>query len=137
MPLPTSLGASLGVILCIDHNRDLLECEKAFLETFGYTVLTAFGVTEGLALAALHSVDSVIIDYFSPEMNAQQFVIEVRKLRPEAAIIVLSARFDVPGEALNMADAFVHKDRMGSQLLPAIAELHGCGAAVGILSYDS
>lgn len=30
-----------AVLLCIDNNEEILECEKAFLETFGYTVLTA------------------------------------------------------------------------------------------------
>ena len=25
-------------LLCIDDDQDVLECEKAFLETFGYTV---------------------------------------------------------------------------------------------------
>ena len=29
------------VVLCIDDNEDVLECEKEFLESFGYTVLTA------------------------------------------------------------------------------------------------
>ena len=29
------------IVLCIDDNEDLLECEKQFLESFGYTVLTA------------------------------------------------------------------------------------------------
>src|ERR1035441_9236600 len=32
-----------AVLLCIDDNRDVLECEKAFLETFGYTVLRSGG----------------------------------------------------------------------------------------------
>jgi hypothetical protein len=31
------------MLLCIDEDEDVLECEKAFLESFGYTVLTAPG----------------------------------------------------------------------------------------------
>jgi hypothetical protein len=30
-----------AVLLCIDDNEDVLDCEKSFLESFGYTVLTA------------------------------------------------------------------------------------------------
>jgi CheY-like chemotaxis protein len=30
-----------AVLLCIDDNEDVLECEKSFLESFGYSVLTA------------------------------------------------------------------------------------------------
>jgi len=55
-----------AVVLCIDDNQDVLECEKAFLETFGYTVLTAPSGRKGLELASIHSVDVVIVDYFTP-----------------------------------------------------------------------
>ena len=58
-----------AVLLCIDDNEDVLECEKSFLETFGYTVLTAPSGGKGLELASIHSVDVVIVDYFMPEMN--------------------------------------------------------------------
>ena len=51
-----------GLVLCIDDNQDALECERAFLETFGYTVLTAPSGGEGLELASMHSVDVVIVD---------------------------------------------------------------------------
>jgi CheY-like chemotaxis protein len=41
-----------AVLLCIDDNEDVLECEKSFLESFGYTVLTAasggIGIGTGL-----------------------------------------------------------------------------------------
>ena len=30
-----------AVLLCIDDNEDLLECERSCLESFGYSVLTA------------------------------------------------------------------------------------------------
>jgi len=57
------------IVLCIDDNQDLLECEKALLESMGYTVLTALSGEKGLELASLHAVDVVVIDYFMPEMN--------------------------------------------------------------------
>ena len=37
--------------LCIDDDQDVLECEEAFLETFGYTVVPASSGREGLELA--------------------------------------------------------------------------------------
>ena len=45
-----------GIVLCIDDNQDVLECEKVFLESFGYTVLTAPSGGKGLELASIHSV---------------------------------------------------------------------------------
>ena len=117
-----------AVLLCIDDNLDLLECEKAFLETFGYTVLTAPSGSKGLELASNHLVDIVIVDYFMPEMNGQEFAIQMRRLRPQAPIIMLSGAGDIPAQVLELVDAFVAKDRLASQLLLAIAllqEAHG------------
>jgi CheY-like chemotaxis protein len=114
-----------GVLLCIDDDEDVLECEKAFLESFGYTVLTAASGGKGLELASAYPVDVVIVDYFMPEMNGQEVAAEIRRLMPQAPIIMLSATLDVPEKALKLVDAFIAKDRLASHLLPAIAQLHG------------
>jgi len=127
MPLSAYPELQSGVVLCIDDNEDVLECEKSFLESFGYTVLTAPSGGKGLELASMHSVDVVIIDYLMPEMNGREVAVEMRRLRPQAPIIMLSAAVDVPEQALRLVDAFIAKDRLASQLLPAIAQLHGCG----------
>jgi CheY-like chemotaxis protein len=110
-------------VLCIDDNQDLLECEKTFLESFGYTVLTAASGGKELELASIHSFDVVIVDYFMPEMNGQEVAIEMRKLRPQVPIIMLSGAVDVPKQVLKWVDAFIAKDLLASQLLPAIAQL--------------
>jgi CheY-like chemotaxis protein len=114
------------MVLCIDDNQDLLECEKAFLESFGYTVLTAPSGGEGLQLASIHSVDIVVVDYVMPEMNGLEVAIEMRRLLPQAPIIMLSAVTDLPAQALKSVDAFVAKDCLASQLLPTIAQLQEC-----------
>jgi len=114
-----------AVLLCIDDNKALLECEKKFLESFGYTVLTAPSGSEGLELASIHSIDVVIVDYSMPEMNGQEVAIELKRLRPQASVIMLSAALDVPEEALKLVDAFVAKDNLSRQLVPVIAWLQG------------
>jgi CheY-like chemotaxis protein len=117
--MPRSVHKALqgAVLLCIDDNQDVLECERAFLETFGYTVLTAPSGSKGLELASIHSVDVVIVDYFMPEMNGQEFAIEMRRLKPQAPIIMLSGAVDVPEQALKLVDAFVAKDHLSSQIV--------------------
>jgi two-component system alkaline phosphatase synthesis response regulator PhoP len=90
----TSVSPELqsAVVLCIDDDVDVLECEKSFLESFGYTVLTAASGGKGLELASVHSVDVVIVDSLMPEMNGQEAAMKMRRLKPEASIIMLSAR---------------------------------------------
>ena len=128
--------AASAVVLCIADSQDTLDCERAFLESFGYTVLTAPSGGEGLQLASTHSVDVVILDYFMPAMNAHEVALELRRLRPQAPIILLTEGLGVPEHALSLVDALIAKDRLASQLLPAIAQLHRCGSTSSP-SYDA
>ncbi|MGA9977233.1 MAG: response regulator [Candidatus Sulfotelmatobacter sp.] len=136
MPYSDNLELPNGVVLCIDGNQDVLECERAFLESFGYTVLTASSGGQGLELASMHSVDVVILDYFMPAMNGGEVAMEMRRLRPEAPIILLTEGLGVPERTLSLVDALIAKDRLASQLLPTIALLHGCGRSAAP-SYDA
>jgi CheY-like chemotaxis protein len=124
------------VLLCIDDNEDVLECEKSLLESFGYTVLTAASGGKGLELASQYSVDVVILDYVMPEMNGQEVALEMRRLKPLAPIILLTGAVDIPRQTLNLVDALIVKDRLASQLLPTIKQLHGCGSTFPP-SYDA
>jgi CheY-like chemotaxis protein len=128
MPRSVDLELQSAVLLCIDDDEDVLECEKSFLESFGYTVLTASSGDKGLELASRYSVDVVIVDYLMPEMNGQEVAKKMRRLKPLAPIIMLSAAVDVPEQALRVVDAFLTKDGLASQLLPMIAQLHVCGS---------
>ena len=129
MPRSLQDAVNNAVVLCIDDNPAILECEQRFLETFGYRVLTALSGPKGLELAAAHSVDVVVVDYCMPEMNGVDVAIEIKRLRPYAPIIMLTSAVDVPKKALKLVDAFVVKDRLGSQLLPVISELHKGGGS--------
>jgi CheY-like chemotaxis protein len=130
MPVTIQSVVHNAVVLCIDDDPAILECEQRFLETFGYRVLTALSGTKGLELASVHSVDVVIVDYCMPEMNGPEVAIEIKRLRPHAPVIMLSGAVDIPEKDLKVVDAFVAKDRLGSQLLPVIAELHKGGGSL-------
>lgn len=122
MPLTVDSELQRSVLLCIDDDEDVLECERSFLESFGYTVLAAASGGKGLELASRYSVDVVIVDYLMPEMNGQEVAAEIRRLKPQAPIIMLSAAVDVPEQALKLVDVFIAKDNLVSQLLPTIAK---------------
>ncbi len=136
MPPTVYPELSGGIVLCIDDNQDVLECERAFLETFGFAVLTAPSSDKGLELASFYSVDVVVLGYFMPRMNGEEVAIELRRLRPQAHIILLTEGHGIPEPALNLADALVAKDRLASQLLPTIAYLQGSGR-LSPASYDA
>ena len=133
MPVTIKSAVHNAVVLCIDDDPAILECEQRFLEAFGYRVLTALSGSRGVELASIHSVDVVIVDYCMPEMNGPEVAVEIKRLRPHAPIIMLSGAVDIPKKALKVVDAFVPKDRLGSQLLPVIAELHKGGTSMTTL----
>lgn len=127
MPSDYPERSSSGIVLCIDDNQDVLECERACLEPCGYTVLTAPSSGKGLELASMHSVDVVILDHFMPAVNGQEVAVELRRLRPQAPIIAVSKGWDIPESALHLVDAVVAKDHLARQLLPAVTHLHPRG----------
>jgi CheY-like chemotaxis protein len=120
---PTDLKPQSKMVLCIDDDQEMLECEKAFLESFGYTVL----------IAATHAIDIVIVDYFMPGMNGHQAAAEMKRLRPQAPIVMLSGAVELPEQVLQCVDAFIAKNQLATQLLPVIARLQdGCSTAKGV-----
>ncbi len=66
--------------------------------------------------------DAVLLDYEMPEMNGHEVAFEVKRVRPELMVILLSGT-EVPMQALALVDAFVPKLEASQQLLPMIAEL--------------
>ena len=115
-PVPQKL------ILCIDDDPAILSYEKALLERSGYSVITAASAQEGLALVTTCNFDAVLLDYEMPGMNGCDVAFEIKRVRPDLAVILLSGS-EVPKYASALVDAFVLKLEASRALLPAIAGL--------------
>ncbi len=113
---------SKKLILCIDDDDSILRYEKALLERSGYGVLTAASAQEGLRLATMCTCDAVLLDYAMPGMNGHEVASEIKLVRPDLAIVLLSGS-EVPTQTLALVDAFVPKLESSQQLLPVIADL--------------
>ena len=119
-----------GIVLCIDDNQDVLECEKAFLESFGYTVLTAPSGGKGLELASIHAVDVVIVDYFMPEMDGGEVFQRLRAVNPDVKVIVSTGCdcvLDVDAILRQGATGFIQKPFRIAELAEAVSEAVGGG----------
>lgn len=111
---------SQKLILCIDDDPAILSYEKALLERAGYSVTTAASAQEGLVLVTRCKFDAVLLDYEMPGMNGCNVAFEIRRVRPELAVILLSGS-EVPTYALALVDAFIPKLEAHRALLPTIA----------------
>jgi CheY-like chemotaxis protein len=72
-----------STILLVDDNADLLKAYRWILETNGYTVLTATGGEEALALLATGCCpDAIFIDFSMPQMDGAELVVRIREQNP-------------------------------------------------------
>jgi CheY-like chemotaxis protein len=108
-------------ILCIDDDAAILGYHRALLERRGYEVLTAHSARRGLEIAVAGAVAAVILDYQMPEMNGHEVAMEIKRLRPQVPIVMVSGDDIIPEHALNVVDAFVSKNESSSRLVPVIA----------------
>ena len=113
---------SKGVILCVDDDPMILRYEKTLLEVSGYTVLAASSGKDALRFVTTCAFDVVILDYGMPEMSGHEVALEIRRVRPGLAIILMSG-VDVPTDVLALVDAFVVKVEAWQKLLPTLADL--------------
>jgi len=110
-------------ILCIDDDASVLGYHRALLERCGYLVLTAASPRQGLQIAAVCRVAAVIVDYHMPEMNGHEVAIEIKRIRPQIPIIMVSSDDAIPEQALKVVDAFIPKDEAPIRLLPMITKI--------------
>ena len=108
--MKTSLSTSPHILL-VDDNRDGLLVRKSLLEELGYRVQIARHGEEGLKLFESESFDVVVTDYRMPRMNGAELIQKIRKLNPNARIILLSGFIDPLGltEENTGADAVIVK----------------------------
>ena len=112
-------------ILCIDDDDGMLRYQKALFERRGYKVLIAASARQGLRIAAICSVAAVVVDYHMPEMNGHELATEIKRLKPQIPIVMVSSEDAIPEPALNVVDAFVSKNEASRRLLPVITRICG------------
>jgi CheY-like chemotaxis protein len=98
-------------ILLVDDCRDGLLVRKALLEELGYSVQIASNGEEGLILFESSNFDVVVTDYRMPRMNGVELIQRIRKINPNARIVLLSKLAEPLGltEKNTGADAVIAK----------------------------
>ena len=115
--------SEVKTILCIDDNDGVLEYQKALLERRGYAVLTATSARQGLQIAADSGVAAVVVDYHMPEINGHEVALEIKRLKPDTPIVMVSSEPELPNHVLDVVDAFVPKDQAPTHLVPVLTRI--------------
>ena len=118
----SSTAAKPPLILCIDDADIALRVRKLLLGSEGYNVLTAKSGEEGLELFKQNPVELVIADHFLSAKTGTEIAREMKALKPEVPILIISAAMEKP-DGLEFADGFLAKGEPPNVLLDTIAHL--------------
>ena len=118
----SSTAAKPPLILCIDDADIALRVKKSLLASFGYDVLTANTAEDGFELFKQHHIALVIADHFLSGKSGTEIAREMKQLKPEVPILIVSAAAEKP-VGLEFADGFIEKCQPADVLLDAIAQL--------------
>jgi CheY-like chemotaxis protein len=82
---------SNATILLVDDNKDGLVVRRSLLEELGYHVEISANAEEALKLFSASRFDLIVTDHKMPRMNGTELIERIRKLDPNARVILLSA----------------------------------------------
>ena len=111
-----------ALILCIDDADIALRVRKLLLGSEGYNVLTASSGEDGLEIFKQNPVELVIADHFLSGRTGTEIAREMKALKPEVPILILSAAMEKP-EGLEFTDGFLAKGESPNVLLNKITQL--------------
>lgn len=110
------------VVLCVDDEPTILMARRLILSIAGYQVLTAGNGDTALDLFRRHPVEMVITDHFLPDLTGAEIAAEMKRLRPEVPIVMLTGYAEVP-EASGCVDLVLIKGMQPPDFLDAVAKL--------------
>jgi len=110
------------LVLCIDDDEIALRVRKLVLGSAGYEVLVAESGEAGFEVLKQNPIDLVIADHFLSAKTGTEIAREMKELKPNVPILIVSASADEPA-GLEFADGFLPKGDAPDVLLVTIARL--------------
>lgn len=112
-----------STILCVDDYETSLGGWCLYLQSAGYSVITAQTAQEGLQLFAVSPVDLVLLDYALPDSKGYDVAATMKQIKPDVRILMFSGVPHVPENARQHVDAFLQKGQSPVVILDKIREL--------------
>lgn len=98
------------LILCVDDQPASLEIRVLLLRQFGCEVLTANDHASALQVLANNPVDLMFVDsHFAPGRTGEEIADDIRVLRPEVRLVMLTGDPNVPDSGQEKFDAVLIK----------------------------
>jgi PAS domain S-box-containing protein len=109
------------LVLVVDDEPAVRTSVRETLEAFGYRVLVANGGAQAEEIYGAHAyaIDAVVTDASMPDTNGETVVRTIRRIRPDACIVVTSG-LPLEGELASLVTHFVAKPFSAADLLSAL-----------------
>lgn len=117
-------------VLVVDDEDDFRKLMSFWLESNGYTVITASGGENAISVVKEHAPDIVFMDLRMPVLNGAETLKRIREFNKDLPVIIISAHVDDPiaKDALSYGVAGVFykgKDfEKGLSLLESVLRVH-------------
>ena len=79
-------------VLLVDDDKDMTETLSDILTDMNYRVETANNGLEAIEKVKTHSFDTVLLDIKMPGINGVETFKEIKKIRPEAVVMLMTAQ---------------------------------------------
>lgn len=89
--MTTASANEAATVLVIDDEQIICDLLRTMLSGAGYTVITASGGRDGLALFCRQRPRFTLLDLRMPDMHGIEVLKEIRKVDPQASVIILTA----------------------------------------------
>ena len=94
-----------NTLLCI--HRD--PAQLSLLQENGYELVTASNARDGLRLLRTRPVDAIVLEYHLGLLDGAAVAAEIRKVKPQLPIVMVTDHLELPEGALKSVDALVTK----------------------------
>jgi DNA-binding response OmpR family regulator len=108
--------ATTSTLLCI--HRD--PAQLSLLQEHGYELVTATSGHDGLRLIASRPVDAIVLEYHLGLLDGVAIADEIKQVRPDVPIVMLTDHLEFPSGALKSVDALVTKSDGAHFLLATV-----------------
>src|ERR1022692_796617 len=108
--------ATNNTLLCIHRDPAQLN----LLQENGYDLVTATNGHEGLRLFASRPVDAIVLEYHLGLLDGAVIADEIKRVRPDVPIVMLTEHLELPNGALKSVDALVVKSDGANFLLATV-----------------
>ena len=127
-----AMRGAVTIMVVEDHPATLAAVLELLAAAFpGCVLLAAQGAERALELCASAAPDVVVMDIALPGMSGIEATLRIKALLP-ATRVVMHSSYDMrvyrEGAAAAGASAFVRKSKVGTDLVPVVADLLSAGA---------